>query len=86
VKTRPRPKHLAEKLLAIRQRLGIGQYKFAKLLNSNINCSRVSEYERGVRVPSLLVLLRYSQIARVHMETLVDDRIDGDQFQFDLEQ
>ena len=71
-----RPKRLAAKLLAIRQRLGLSQSKLAKLLELKGSYARISEYENGIKVPSLLVLLRYSQIAKVHMETLVDDRVD----------
>lgn len=35
--------------------------------------SRISEYESGKREPSLLILLAYARVARVHLETLIDD-------------
>jgi hypothetical protein len=36
--------------------------------------ARISEYELGVREPSLWVLLNYARVARVHLEALVDDK------------
>ena len=35
--------------------------------------ARISEYETGAREPSLWVLLAYGRVARVHLETLIDD-------------
>ena len=35
--------------------------------------ARISEYETGVREPSLWVLLAYGRVARIHLESLVDD-------------
>ncbi len=74
--THPRPRHLAAKLRAIRKRFGVSQSRLAKLLEFKVSYARISEYEHGVRVPSLLVLLRYSQIAGIHMETLIDDKLE----------
>lgn len=36
----------------------------------------ISGYERGVREPSLLVLLEYARAAGVYMDALVDDELD----------
>ena len=80
-----RPARLPSKLLAIRTRLGLSQSQMATRLQSKVSASRISEYEHAVRLPSLLVLLRYSQIARMHMETIVDDRVDLEQFEDELE-
>ncbi len=49
-------------------------------LGFDLSPARISEYEHGNREPNLLTLLRYSQLARVHMEKLVDDHIDPDSF------
>ena len=38
-----------------------------------ISVARISEYESGVREPSLWVLLAYGRVARVHLESIVDD-------------
>lgn len=35
--------------------------------------ARISDYELGVREPSLLVLLAYGRVAQVHLESIVDD-------------
>lgn len=74
------------KLLAIRKRLGLSQSQLAKRLEFKVSYARVSEYEHGIRIPSLLVLLRYSQIAGLHMEALINDRMNLEQFQDELEQ
>ena len=44
-------------------------------LKLELSSARISEYESGAKEPNLLALLRYSEAARVHMETLVDDRM-----------
>lgn len=51
----------------------IGDGKATQLKTSY---SRVCEFEKGIREPNLLVLLRYSDIAGVHMETLVNDKVE----------
>ena len=38
--------------------------------------ARVSEYERGVREPDLIILLRYAKLAGVRMAMLVDDEME----------
>ena len=38
--------------------------------------TRISEYERGKREPSLWVLLAYARAGCIHLEDLVDDDID----------
>ncbi len=77
---RERPEYLGPKLLAIRQHLKLSQSEIAWRLGFGASCARISEYEHGNREPNLLILLRYSQLARVYMETLVNDRIDLTRF------
>ena len=74
-KHRRKPKRLARKLLAIRQALGMSQTEMAKALKLDIAYTSISGFERGVREPDLIVLLNYARLARVPMETLVDDKI-----------
>ncbi|HJT65753.1 MAG TPA: helix-turn-helix transcriptional regulator [Pyrinomonadaceae bacterium] len=74
-KPRPKPKHLAAKLLALRRRLGVTQVEMAKLLEVPAYC-RLSEYESGRREPNLLVLLKYARLARVTVECLIDDELE----------
>ncbi|MFZ0750531.1 MAG: helix-turn-helix transcriptional regulator, partial [Pyrinomonadaceae bacterium] len=62
------------KLRAIRQRLGLSQTEMAKALRLKVSYTVVSGYELGTNEPNLLVLLRYARLARVSMETLVDDK------------
>ncbi len=72
---RQRPKRLARKLLVVRQRLGVSQTEMARLLQLKKTYTVVSSYETGRREPDLIVLLRYAKLARVPMETLVDDKV-----------
>jgi transcriptional regulator with XRE-family HTH domain len=71
---RPRPKHLAAKLLRIRQALGISQVQLAKRLNvKGINYNFVSKYETDKNEPPLAVLLAYSRVSGIPLEHIVDD-------------
>jgi transcriptional regulator with XRE-family HTH domain len=72
----PRPKHLAAKLLAIRRALNLSQSKMTQRLGSLGSYHRISEYESGRRLPSLMVLLAYARIAKIPLENIVDDDID----------
>lgn len=73
---RHQPKRLAAKLLAIRHHLALSQSQLASKLSTDIHYGRVSEYELGRRVPGLLLVLRYAKVAKVPMESLVDDEVD----------
>lgn len=71
---RQQPKHLADKLLAIRTKLGLSQTQMAKRLELKKAYTVISSYERGTREPDLLTLLRYARLAEVTIDTLVDDK------------
>jgi transcriptional regulator with XRE-family HTH domain len=76
---RPQPRHLAKKLLDIRERLDLSQTQVVRRLGEageRLQPGHVSEFESGAREPSLLVLLQYSRIAGVPMEVLVDDGLE----------
>ena len=75
---RPKPKRLAEKLQQIRLALGLSQTEVLRRLGLEdvIQYARISEYETGIREPSLMTLLQYARLAGVHMEVLVDDELD----------
>ena len=75
---RPKPKRLAEKLRVIRLSLRLSQTEMLRRLGleDSMHYSRISEYEQGTREPSLLTLLQYSRVARVHMEDIVDDMVE----------
>ena len=73
----PRIKHLAAKLLAIRRSLGLSQPQMTKLLPPLPGgYYRLSEFEKGRRVPSVLILLGYARAAKISLESLVDDEIE----------
>lgn len=77
---RPQPDRLAEKLRQIRTRLGYTLEEMAQTLagvkKSPPNKSYIYRFEAGTREPSLLVLLEYSRVAGVTLESLVDDDLD----------
>jgi transcriptional regulator with XRE-family HTH domain len=77
-KARPKPERLAEKLRQIRLALGLTQMDMPERLKAEdvIKSARISEYEQGLREPSLMILLSYARLAGVHMEALVDDELD----------
>jgi transcriptional regulator with XRE-family HTH domain len=70
------PKHLARKLLTIRQALGLSQTEMARALDLKAAYTSVSGYERGKREPDLIVLLRYARLGKVSVESLIDDKMD----------
>jgi len=74
-KPKYRPKNLAAKLLQIRKALGLSQQQMLRRLGPkhSLSAARISDYETGTREPSLWVLLAYGSVARVHLETLIDD-------------
>lgn len=77
-RSRPRPVHLAEKLLRIRLALGLSQPEMHKRLGleDDVEYTTISKYERDKNEPPLHILLRYARLARVLMEDIVDDELD----------
>ncbi|HEY6187743.1 MAG TPA: helix-turn-helix transcriptional regulator [Pyrinomonadaceae bacterium] len=74
---RPKPARLAEKLLLIRQALGISQVEMVKRLDyPKIHPAHISGYERDEREPPLPVLLRYARMVGVSTDVLIDDGLD----------
>ena len=75
---RQKPQRLGEKLLQIRQALGLSQSEMVRHLGLEdiIWDSKISHYELGKREPTLLILLNYARAGGVHMEALVDDKLD----------
>ena len=74
-KSQHRPKNLARKLVQIRNALGLSQSEMLRRLGAqhSFSAARISEYETGAREPSLWMLLNYGRVARVHVESLIDD-------------
>ena len=73
-----RPARLAKKLVDIRLAFELSQNEMVRRLRLQRSISReeISKYERGLRVPPLLILLRYARAAGVSMDVLVDDDLD----------
>ena len=76
--TPEKPKRLAQKLLQIRQGLGLSQNGLIRDLGlaGQLSQGKISEFETGRREPSLLILLKYARAAGVVMDVLVDDELD----------
>src|SRR6266852_5620116 len=69
---------LAEKLRTIRLGLELSQNEILERLgfSEHLFRSNISQYERGDRVPSPLVLLEYARLANVDLAVLIDDNLD----------
>jgi transcriptional regulator with XRE-family HTH domain len=75
---RARPKRLASKLQQIRTLLNLTQQQMAEHLQhieSPPQPGHISEFERGIREPSLIVLLAVARLAGVMVEVLIDDEM-----------
>ena len=69
---------LSQKLRQIRLGLGLSQSEILDRLGfgDRLFRSNISQYERGARVPSPVVLLQYSRIANIDLALLIDDDLD----------
>lgn len=76
--SRDKPNKLGKKLTQIRTYLGVSQDGLVRALGLSAKLTRndISKYERGVREPSLSVLLKYARAAGVNVELLIDDDLD----------
>jgi len=77
-KSQPRPANLSRKLRQIRIGLQLSQTEVVRRFGfeDSFHVGRISEFESNVREPSLLILLAYARIARVHLEDIVDDGVE----------
>jgi transcriptional regulator with XRE-family HTH domain len=75
---RPKPERLAEKLLQIRNALGLSQPAMLRHLGVEdmIEYHTISKYELGKNEPPLMILLQYARVAGVYVEDLIDDELD----------
>ncbi|HEX8772091.1 MAG TPA: helix-turn-helix transcriptional regulator [Pyrinomonadaceae bacterium] len=74
---RERPAYLGDKLAEIRRKLALSQNGMLRYLGLSDKLTReeLSAYERGVREPTLLTLLKYAQAAGVYVDVLIDDGV-----------
>lgn len=74
---RPKPRRLGEKLRQIREAFGLSQALLRDRLGlGKMQAARISEYERSEREPSAITLLAYADLAGVHVEDIVNDKVD----------
>lgn len=76
---RPQPTRLALKLRQVRMLLDLSQEQMAdrlKHVKSPPQPGHISEFERGKREPSLLVLVAYARASGVLVDELVDDELE----------
>jgi len=73
-----KPARLAGKLAQIRKSMGLSQAEMVRTLRVERSLSRedISKYERGLRVPPLLTLLKYARAAKVSLDVLADDELE----------
>ena len=76
--SRPRPKHLAKKLLQIRRSLGVSQGELVRQLGVQalIEHTTISKYELNKNEPPLAILLAYARLAGIPVERLIDDELE----------
>lgn len=76
--TREKPTKLGKKLAQIRKHLGLSQDGMVRQLglSSKLTRNDISKYERGLREPSLAVLLKYGRASAVSVEEIIDDAVE----------
>ena len=76
--SRPRPKHLANKLLQIRRSLGVSQGELVRQLGVQalIEHTTISKYELNKNEPPLAILLAYARLAGIPVERIIDDELE----------
>jgi transcriptional regulator with XRE-family HTH domain len=76
-KGRMRQERLAEKLLQIRNTLGLSQTEMLYRLGVEdiITYHQISRYETDAREPPLRILLEYARVAGVCLDTLANDEL-----------
>ena len=75
--SRPRPKHLAKKLLQIRRSLGVSQGELVRQLGVQalIEHTTISKYELNKNEPPLAILLAYARLVGISVEQIIDDEL-----------
>lgn len=78
IASRLKPVRLAEKLLQIRLGFGLSQNEMIGRLGLTDELIReeLSAFERGLRQPPLVVLLRYARYVAISTDVLIDDEME----------
>ena len=76
--SRPRPKHLAKKLLQIRRSLRMSQGEMVRQLGVQnlIHYTNISKYELDKNEPPLAIVLAYARLVGIPFEQITDDEIE----------
>ena len=76
--SRPRPKHLAKKVLQIRRSLGVSQGEMVRRLGVQemIDHTTISKYELDKNEPPLAILLAYARLIGIPVEQIIDDELE----------
>ena len=76
--SRPRPKHLAKKVLQIRRSLGVSQGEMVRRLGVQnlIDHTTISKYELDKNEPPPAILLAYARLAGIPIEQIIDDELE----------
>jgi transcriptional regulator with XRE-family HTH domain len=72
------PKKLGKKMRQIRESLGMSQRQIVEALNyrdTPLRASQISQYETGQREPTMMLVLAYARLAKVSVESLIDDKV-----------
>ena len=72
------PKNLPKKLKQIRLKAGLSKTAIIRALNykaSPLYPSHISQFERGERKPSLLLIMAYAELGGVCLCDLADDEL-----------
>jgi transcriptional regulator with XRE-family HTH domain len=72
------PKKLGKKLRQIREGLGMSQRQIVDALNykdTPLRASQISQYENGLREPTMMLVLAYARLAGVSTDVLIDDKM-----------
>ena len=70
---RRKPKLLPNKIVLIREYLGIALADMARKLE--VSSGRLSNFENGRSEPTLMEMLVYARLGEVHLESIVDDTV-----------
>ena len=78
-KKRQTPAKLGKKLKAIREHLELTQEQLIDRLDCPsipLNKGSISNYEKNIRVPTIIVILKYARLVKVSTDVLIDDELD----------
>jgi len=76
---RVKPEKLGKKLMAIRNQFEYSFSQMAERLSdekARVLRTDISRFEKGLREPSLIILLRYAKLASTTLDALADDEIE----------